>query len=72
MSALRRVAAPAFAVALGAALMLASGPRALAAPTSADCLACHGDDETLSMTRGGKRISLYVKPGPGHSPARLS
>jgi cytochrome b subunit of formate dehydrogenase len=63
MMALRRVAAPILALALGAALTLAPGPHALAAPTNADCLACHGDDETLSMTRGGHRVSLWMKPG---------
>ena len=61
----RWVAAPALVLALGAAAALgwAGAPAALAAPTNADCLACHGDDETLSMTRGGKRVSLYLAPG---------
>ena len=40
----------------------APAPARAAIPTDEDCLACHGDDETLSMRRGGKTVSLYVKP----------
>ena len=38
-----------------------SAPARAALPTNDDCLACHGDDETLSMDRGGKKVSLFVK-----------
>lgn len=49
--------------ALGAILLL-PGPAARAAPpTNEDCIGCHSDDETLSMSRGGKTISLYLRPG---------
>jgi len=48
------------AVALGlAALLLASA--AAARPTREDCLACHGDDPTISMQRRGKTVPLFVK-----------
>jgi len=50
------------AAALGlATLLLASA--AAARPTREDCLACHGDDKTIAMQRGGKTVSLYVKAG---------
>ncbi len=26
-----------------------------------DCLVCHGEDKTLSMERGGRKVSLFVK-----------
>ena len=41
----------------------AAAPAAAPAstPTSQDCLECHGEDETLSLERGGKTVSLYVK-----------
>ena len=49
--------------ALAALFLLAIGvPVRAALPTDGDCLECHGDDETLSMERGGKTVSLYVKP----------
>jgi len=79
MRLLRWTAAPAAALALATAAALvaaaALGPaHALAAPANADCLACHGDDETLSMTRGGKRVSLYITPGvlSGSAHARIA
>jgi hypothetical protein len=53
---------------VAALICLAAAPgmvaqRALAAegPTSEDCLACHGDDDTISMERGGKTVSLFVR-----------
>jgi hypothetical protein len=47
-----------------AALMLASATAAHAArPTRGDCLACHGDDPSISMQRRGKTVSLFVKAG---------
>ena len=47
-----------------AALLLASATAARAArPTREDCLACHGDDPTISMQRRGKTVSLFVKAG---------
>ncbi len=52
---------------LAATLILTLAPgtvpgraRAAEGPASEDCLACHGDDETISMERGGKSVSLYV------------
>ena len=36
-------------------------PASAAVPTDGDCLGCHGDDETLTMEKGGKTVSLYVK-----------
>ncbi len=38
----------------------APAPQA-ALPTRQDCLECHGDDETMSMDRGGTKVSLYVR-----------
>ncbi len=44
-------------------LYLAIGiPARAQLPTNEDCLECHGDDATMSMERGGKTVSLYVKP----------
>ncbi len=40
----------------------AAKPARAALPSNDDCLTCHGGDETLSMERGGKKISLYLKP----------
>ncbi len=37
-----------------------SAPQS-ALPTREDCLACHGDDETMSMDRGGTKVPLYVR-----------
>lgn len=50
------------------ALFLAAAPSARAqtaqtaeTPTNEQCLECH-DDDSVSMERGGKTVSLYVKP----------
>ena len=58
------VAASAFALILAClfAVAVPSATRA-AGPTDEDCLTCHGDDVSISMERGGKTVSLYVKPG---------
>ena len=48
--------------ALAVVVLLAGAlPARAAAPTNADCLACHGDDPTISMERKGKTVSLFVK-----------
>ena len=41
-------------------LLLLSISR-LSAQTNDDCLSCH-DDASLSTTRAGKKVSLYIKP----------
>ncbi len=49
---------------IAAAFLLLFMARTLpAAPTEADCLQCHGDDSTMTMTKGVKTVSLYVRPG---------
>ena len=59
--------------ALGAGLLLLAGlvatahaaPRPGHGAAAGDpvCLECHGEDLTLSMERGGRKISLVVRPG---------
>jgi hypothetical protein len=49
------------AVALGVCLLLPVLPARAQGPTSEDCLECH-DDDSMSMERGGKTVSLHVKP----------
>jgi formate dehydrogenase gamma subunit len=51
------------AAAAAAFLLLFTARTLPAAPTDADCLECHGGDETLSMKKGGKTVSLYVRAG---------
>ncbi|HEX7077522.1 MAG TPA: cytochrome c3 family protein [Candidatus Eisenbacteria bacterium] len=54
---------PALATALATLLVLALplARPALAAPTSEDCLECHGEDD-ITMERGGRTVSLTVNP----------
>ncbi|MGE5176400.1 MAG: hypothetical protein ACM3JJ_08495 [Hyphomicrobiales bacterium] len=49
-------------------LVLPAIPRALAAPTSEDCLECHAEDD-ITMERNGKTVSLTVNPAVLHGSA---
>jgi len=63
MTPTRLGAVAALALALVAILCLPRTDARAAPPADTDCLECHGDDETMSMVRGGKTVSLYVRPG---------
>ena len=49
------------AVVAGLLLVSLAAPAGAQTPTSQDCLECH-DADSITMERGGKTVSLYVKP----------
>ncbi|HET9250531.1 MAG TPA: hypothetical protein VFP58_00270 [Candidatus Eisenbacteria bacterium] len=61
------------AAALAVCLLVPVPFAAAQSPTSEDCLECH-DDDSMSMERRGKTVSLYVKPSvlKGSAHAKLA